>query len=308
MSGTLAYLAQLPSPTPDYGENLREIGARYRQSMSGHIGRITVEFNQLKASVDELETKVAEQTADVSTEVARLTRVATDAETAFAEAQEARAEEFEEKLEQSVSAAVTAADTAAEEVRSQAEVALRNLTTNANAAWDEIAGLKMRAEQASNYLGINALAGGYHATAEKEDSRAFWTRLGAIVAFVGAIAASAFAVGYHVANRFSLEGVLTKALLAVPVLVLAGYLARESSRHADRAHFNRQRQRQLESLPAYVDGLEPARRAELYEVLAPGFFAPMHARNDKGGEQNGDSTGLLLTYLVNELKKRTDSK
>lgn len=308
VSGILAYLAQLPLPTPDYGENLREIGARYRQSMSGHIGRITTEFNELKTKVEELAEQVTTQESEVSTEVARLTKAATDAEATFTEAEAARELTFQTQLKEALAAAIKAADTAAGEVRSEAEEALESLTEKADSAWEDIAGLKKRAEDASNYLGINALAAGYHETAEKEDARSFWTRVGAIASFLGAIAASAFAVGYHIANTFSLQGVLTKAILAVPVLVLAGYLARESSRHAERAHFNRQRQRQLESLPAYVDGLEPEKRAELYQALAPGFFAPVAGRAEKHGEKDSDPTGALLTLLIAELKKRTDSE
>jgi hypothetical protein len=87
---------------------------------------------------------------------------------------------------------------------------------------------------------------------------------------------------------------------------LATYLARESSHHADRAHFNRQRQRQLESLPAYADGLDADKRAFLYETLAPGFFGPVAVRQGKDGQGDTDTTGALLLLLVDELKKRAD--
>lgn len=61
-------------------------------------------------------------------------------------------------------------------------------------------------------------------------------------------------------------------------------------------------------LPAYVDGLEPEKRADLYEALAPGFFAPVAGRAEKHGEKDSDPTGTLLTLLIAELKKRTDSE
>lgn len=306
-SGMLAYLVQLPPPTAADVENLREIGARYRQSMSGHIGRITTEYNELKTKVDGLAAQVSEQETQVSTEVTRLTTVAADAETAFTEAQTTREQAFEKQSDDFEARFKHTVETAAGHARAEAEEALAELKEKADKAWEDIAGLKQRAEQASNYLGINALAAGYHETAQTEDKRAFWTRLGAILSFVGAILASGFAVLYHVVNAFSLQGALTKALFALPFFVLAGYLARESSRHADRGHFNRQRQRQLESLPAYVDGLEPEKRAELYEALAPGFFAPVSGRAEKDGERDSDPTVTLLTLLLAELKKRADS-
>jgi hypothetical protein len=302
-SGILAYLAQQPALAPTDVENLREIGARYRQSMSGHIGRITVEYNGLKEKVDELAAQVTAQESQVSTEVTRLTTVASDAATAFTEAQTEREQAFEKQSGNFATSFADTVETAASEARTHAEEALEQLSKKADNAWEEIAALKQRAEQASSYLGINALAGGYHQTAESEDKRAFWTRIGAILCFVGAIAASGFAVIYHIVNAFSAQGALTKALFAVPFLVLAGYLARESSRHADRAHFNRQRQRQLESLPAYVDALEPDKRAELYAELAPGFFAPVSAIS---GADDRDSDPLL-TFLITELKKRAEN-
>jgi hypothetical protein len=119
-------------------------------------------------------------------------------------------------------------------------------------------------------------------------------------------AAVVSAAAAYLIDEFTFEGVLTKAIVAIPFFVLAAYLARESSRHSDRAHFNRQRQRQLESLPAYVDGLDPTERAQLYGTLAPGFFAPVVGTSDKEGA-GGDLTGPLLTLLVAELKKRADT-
>ncbi len=303
VTGILAYLAQIPPPTAADVENLREIGTRYRKSMSGHIGQITSEVNELTTKAEELDAQVTQQAAQVATEVARLTEAAKAAEALFEVAHLARDEAFDK---QAIDFGA-AAQKAVADVRKEAEDTLAELEEKAEEAWKGIAGVQRRAQEASNYLGINALAAGYHETAEAEDKRAFWTRIGAIASFLGAIGASVFTVAYHIANSFSLEGVLTKSLLAIPFLVLAGYLARESSRHADRAHFNRQRQRQLESLPAYADGLDPVERGALYQILAPGFFAPVGAA-EKDGEKDSDPTGPLLTLLIAELKRRTDSE
>ena len=148
------------------------------------------------------------------------------------------------------------------------------------------------------------MAAGYHDTADNEERRAFWLRLGAIGCFLGAIGASIFALIYHVVHTFTLDGFLAKAAVALPFLVLAGYLARESSHHSERAHFNRQRQRQLESLPAYVDGLDVGRRAVLYEALAPGFFSPIvTGKAEKDGE-GSDPTGGAISFLIEEGKKQ----
>jgi hypothetical protein len=121
---------------------------------------------------------------------------------------------------------------------------------------------------------------------------------------LGAIGASIFALIYHVVHTFTLDGFLTKAAVAIPFLVLAGYLARESSHHSERAHFNRQRQRQLESLPAYVDGLDVARRAVLYEALAPGFFGPIVTGKAEKEGQGSDPTGGAINLLIEEAKKQ----
>lgn len=188
--------------------------------------------------------------------------------------------------------------------RDATKQALDDLTKKANTAWEEIDALRERAQTASNYLGINSLAGGYSQTADAEEKRAFWLRLSAIGCFLGAIGVSVFALVYHVVHAFSLDGFFAKAAVSLPVLVLAGYLAREASHHNDRADFNRQRQRQLESLPAYVDALDVTQKAALYEVLAPGFFNS--ARNEKRGGKDGEITPELTTginLLVEALRK-----
>lgn len=294
-TGILSYLVQLPPPTATVVEDLHEIGARYRASMTGHMGRITTEANEAHERLERL-----------AIEVGRLSEIATATETQFSTDQQERSQAFEAKLAEFDARVTAALEEPAVTARAQGEAALADLKEKADKAWEEVAALKERAESASRYLGINALAAGYNETAGKEETRAFWLRIGAIASLVVAVGASAFAVVYHIAEPFSLEGVLTKAIVALPLLVLAGYCARESSRHSDRAHFNRQRQRQLESLPAYSDGLDPADRAALYGTLAPGFFAPVLGTADKDGG-SGDLTGPLLTLLVAELKKRADA-
>lgn len=305
-TGILSYLVQLPPPTATDVESLHEIGARYRASMSGHMSRITTEANELHDRLEQLRAQVETQEGQVGAEVTRLSEVATTASSGFETAQAEREGRFDAKLAEFDARVTAALEEPAATARSEGEAALADLKQKADTAWEDVAALKERAENASRYLGINALASGYNETAGKEERQAFWLRIGVILSLVLAVGASAFAVVYHIAEPFSLEGVLTKAIVAVPLLVLAGYCARESSRHSDRAHFNRQRQRQLESLPAYSDGLDSTERAALYGTLAPGFFAPVVGATDKDGA-GGDLTGPLLTLLVAELRKRADN-
>jgi hypothetical protein len=246
--GILTYLAQLPEATINEVENLREVGARYRRSMSAQIGLLTGEVNSLRATVTEIGETVAQQKSEIELEAGRLGEALTTNSAAFEQTQAERQENFTSQL----SAFESQLAGALEEASQSAANALADLSEKSDAAIAEIEAIKERAEAASNYLGINALAAGYHDTADTEERRAFWLRLGAIGCFLGAIGASIFALIYHVVHTFTLDGFLTKAAVAIPFLVLAGYLARESSHHSERAHFNRQRQRQLESLPAYV--------------------------------------------------------
>jgi hypothetical protein len=298
--GILSYLAQLPEPTVDETENLREVGARYRRSMSAQIGQLTGEAQALRATVENVTEAAAEQKSLIEAEAGRLDEAVASFNTAFDQAQTERAEKFTTQTDEFASQLTAAVD----ESTNSIDAALNDAKTKSDAAWTEIAGLQQRAQAASNYLGITSLAGGYHQTADIEEGRAFWLRWGAIGLGLGAIGASVFALIYHVVYAFTLDGFLTKSAVAIPFLVLAGYLARESSQHRERAHFNRQRQRQLESLPAYVDGLEPPQRAILYEALAPGFFSPPLTDKPKDEQSGSDPTGGAFSLLIEEIKKQ----
>jgi hypothetical protein len=297
--GILSYLAQLPEATTSEVENLREVGARYRRSMSAQIGQLTGEVKTLQARVAEVDQILTQQKGEIELGAGRLDETITTSSAAFDQAQAERQENFTSQL----SAFESQLAGALNEASQSAAKALADLSEKSDAAFAEVEGIKERAEAASNYLGINALAAGYHDTADTEEGRAFWLRLGAIGCFLGAIGASIFALIYHVVHTFTVDGFLTKAAVAIPFLVLAGYLARESSHHSERAHFNRQRQRQLESLPAYVDGLDVARRAVLYEALAPGFFGPIVSGKGENEGQGTDPTAGAINLLIEEAKK-----
>jgi TolA-binding protein len=300
IGGILAYLAQLPVVTGSEVENLREVGTRYRKSMSAQVGQVTGEVNSLSGTVQELSQQVEEQKNQIAAEAGRLEEALTTNAASFDQTQTEREQRFTQQLtdfEPRLQDVLENSTTALAE-------ALGDLTTKANTAWDEVAALKERAETASNYLGINALAAGYSQTADSEDTRAFWLRLSAVGCFLGAIGVSAFALVYHVTHAFTLDGFLAKAGVSIPILVLAGYLAREASKHSERGNFSRLRQRQLESLPAYVDGLQVEKRAVLYEALAPGFFSPvLSPKQEKEGATVPDPVRGAIDLLIEAAKK-----
>jgi hypothetical protein len=311
--GVLSYLGQLPEmSSTNEVENLREVGARYRRSMGGQVGQLTGEVNALKQTVQEVSQVALQQKAEIDAQAGRLEQTLAATENAFAQAQSVRQQgfekqvgEFETELKERLETAdgsVTASVKAHGEATQQA---LNDLKTRATAVWEEIDGLRERAQTASNYLGITSLAGGYSKTADAEEKRGFWLRLSAVLCFLGAIGVSAFALVYHVFHAFTVYGFFSKAAVSIPVLILAGYLAREASQHSERANFNRQRQRQLESLPAYVDALDPTQRAVLYEALAPGFFSP--SSSDKRDAKDREVAPELTTginLLVEALRKQ----
>jgi hypothetical protein len=301
--GSIAFIAQVPAPTGEVIEDLREIGARYRKSMTAQVAQLSASVNTLTQSASDLASELASHQEQLAADEQRIEASLTTTTASFVEAQTIRDDafaaqnlQFEAQLKKALEEAEQSASTALEELQKKSET-----------AWREVAALKKRAETASNYLGIASVAGGYSDTADSEAHSAFWLRIGAIASFLGAVAASVFALIYHVTHPFTLDGFFAKASLALPILLLAGYLARESSRHSERADFNRQRQRQLESLPAYVDGLQVDRRALVYEALAPGFFStpalngkPEDAVRSNGGE----AAQKVIELLLDEMKKR----
>ncbi|HEU5371950.1 MAG TPA: hypothetical protein VFU51_06135 [Gaiellaceae bacterium] len=298
-NGVLTYLAQLPTTGAD-GESLREVGARYRRSMQAQVGQLSGDVNSATAQVAEAVAATTELRQEVEAQKGLLEQALAEQATAFTTAQTEREQTFstqEAEFESQIGEAV-------KQQQAEGKKALDDLREKADGAWQEIDGLRQRAETASNYLGINSLAGGYSQTADKEEGRAFWLRWGAIGCFLGAIGVSVFALVYHVVHAFTIDGFFSKAAVSLPVLLLAGYLAREASHHNGRADFNRQRQRQLEALPAYVDALDDPERAALYEVLAPGFFG--QPSSDGKGEKNGQVSPELTTginLLVEALRK-----
>jgi hypothetical protein len=298
--GILTYLAQIPQQvTTEDIENLRVAGERYRRAMGAHARNVATDVAELRERVEEVRQAAQSVRAQIDAETERVTTALTSQQADF----EASLTGFRTEMDSAVASANESVDQAIAEASTKVGAALVEVQERASEMWEEVGALEKRAQEASNYLGINALASGYHETAEKEERSAYWMRVLAIIAFVGAVLVALGAVAYHIASEFSLEGFLTKALVAAPILALAGYLAHESSLHRERATFNRHRQRQLESLPAYADGLEPQDRAALYALLAPGFYSPGPAAvNEEASSQ--PVTPEALAQLVERLSSR----
>jgi hypothetical protein len=140
--------------------------------------------------VENVSQAAAEQKSLVESEAGRLDEAITTFTTAFEQAQTERDERFTSQAEGLTSQLKAALDESSESVDSAVKAtqdslagALDELKEKSDAAWAEISALQQRAQAASNYLGINSVAGGYHQTADVEERRAFRLRLAPLRAF-----------------------------------------------------------------------------------------------------------------------------
>lgn len=124
------------------------------------------------------------------------------------------------------------------------------------------------------------MSGGYQIAANKHEKQANRLRvvaLGSLAVAIALAAALGFVFGFE---DFSWEAIVTKSFVSVPLLVLAGYAATESSRHREQARVHRHIELQLASIDSYMVAMPEDEQNRIKRRLADRFFGRVPGRGE----------------------------
>jgi hypothetical protein len=239
----------------------------------------------LSAAVDGYTASLASLTATYNAQfVAEQTTRQAQADTALAE------ESGKHNAVRAEAQAVNQAALADAQAANQA--AMAGWTATAQTSLESLVEKGKDADRLLGAIGERALAGGFGRYADQQRSSADWLR---VVAFVfGALAVvSTLAVALAAVNASFEWTMLLRALVAVPLLFVAGYAAQQSGHHRERERDARRNELELAAIDPYLVSLDPAQRNQIKADLAVKMFA----------QPRTDPTPALAEKLLELLKE-----
>jgi hypothetical protein len=282
--GLLSQVVTLaPRLGADEAQDYQAAITSFRRSAGQHLRNLENDVAEAKRRVGELETALAEQQAKIDGQDARLDSVVTDYQAQFSEAQSQRQTEFSTALEEArdrlraaVDGAEQRANASLSATTSQLDERYEQIATSSEEKMRELDELLEKAVKTVGVIGGTGMAGGYKLAANSEKKAADFWRWVTIAALLGAIAASVFAVAHGIVHGFKVDTFFAKWAIVVPFAALAGYAARESSRHRDQTRINRQIELQLASLDSYLVTLPEDEQHRVRVKLADRFFGELY--------------------------------
>jgi hypothetical protein len=300
-----------PRVTPSDVQELQSAVSTFRRSAGQHLRNIEGEVAMVRSDAQTVETQVAAQETKIQAQDARLDAVVTEYQAQFSAAQEQRQTQFAQVLEEgrtnlretteeSKLALKVAVDEATEQLeellvdaeeksraaltaaQERADAQHEELTTESSAKMKQLDELLAKAVRTVGAIGSTGMAGGYKIVADEEKKQADRWRITAAVALLGAIAATIFAVVHGVEHGFQVDTFFAKWAISVPFAALAGYAARESSKHREESTGNRKIELQLASLDTYLVNLPEAEQNKIRAKLADRFFGELPAVSTEG--------------------------
>lgn len=303
--------AQLsPRASQAGSHDLQSAVSTFRRSSGQHLRNIEQEVSELQAKADEVRQQLETQETKITTQDARLDSVVSEFQAQFSTSEDQRRAEFNQAVEEGRSQlreAVDAADSAVKAAIEQASADLGELLEKSKTASGEaLAEVQERADQqfkefsgtgnqrvsqldellkkavkTVGVIGSTGMAGGYQIVANDEKKAANFWRWIAVVGLASAVAATIFALWHGISEGFELDRFFAKVTVAVPLIALASYAARESSKHREQERINRQIELQLASLDAYLVTLPEPEQNRVRAKLADRFFGELKPAPDE---------------------------
>jgi hypothetical protein len=184
----------------------------------------------------------------------------------------------------------------------QTQLRARVLVQDAERARDETVRLRDETKEAAGDAGAN-IFGAFYADCAKEEARtANWLRA-SVGALVVLVTAGAAVISFW-RDGLSFTAELIRLSITIPVVLLAGYLAKESSRHRRSADQARELALAMKTLPAYLERFTES-GPELHRALGMRIFGPA---TESPVDENGlfDNLEKVLDKLEQFVKRARD--
>jgi hypothetical protein len=272
-------------------EGLREAVSSFRKSVGQHQRNVDEQFETASEKLKSLEERIEESNKEVQSQKSRLDTAISDFQQQFSKAEDSRREQFtkaEKERDEGISGLLETNKIAAADLLSNHQGAFEKFMKSSgsrrktledefsNSAKEIVSKLELYKTQAENLLqviGNTGMTGGYQKVANDErDTARKWERIavGAMAALI-LFALYAFWLSTHSDFNWTLLG--ARALVVIPLSVLAGYAAHEAHKHREVERRNRQMELELASINPYLAALPDTTQHDVKRLLAERFFA-----------------------------------
>lgn len=319
----LAVVAPLADP-----ESLQESVVSFRRALGQHLRYSEQEVETLRNASTALNASLEKLKAEVDRQSTRLDTAITGFQEAFTTAQDERRKQFlatedaatasvkqwREELDAALAdheatfsellAGLRTGQKEWEEKRAEDGAAVINAAKNsADALVDQMKVRLAEVEKIAGAVSERGMAGGFQKVANAE-RRQMWVWQGILVISVIAFTVVVAAFLPDGTGAFSWNLFAKRMLLTLGFAGLAGYSAREASRHGEKERLNRRLELEIASLGPFIAVLDQGKQHALREKIAERLFGQQHVvpALEEGGQIAG---GLmdLLKMMTNEVVK-----
>jgi hypothetical protein len=303
-----AVLQLPPSLGRELEQSVKDAAANFQRSASQRLNSLRQSQRRAKTAADALGSQIAEQSEQMSkqVEVAASTLQTTLAEleqaiatqkqgldqlmtrqsSAFSEAQEERAEEFQQRLTGFKQELDAVAETARQEVEASVE---------------EIRRMEKESAQLVGAIGLAGTAERYSEEVKDQAKVANRLRLLTIALALGAVAMGVYAV---VAGDQTNQALAAKLAVSVILGGLAAYTARQSGRHRRREEQARRLQLELTAFGPFIEPLQPEQREEERVIMARKTFG----KSTEKAASEEEPGPTALSFLLQRRQKELDAE
>lgn len=299
---TQARLIYVPL-VPEEVEGLRDSVVRFRQSAGQHLRYLQNDFTQarkdLNQQLQQAQQSIQQTGQQIQTKLAEIEKAREGLAEAvrqhqgqFSEAQERRSKDFSEAKEQRAKELQDLIASSQKKLDEEME----KLVESTQPYLDHLKKVEEEAVAVAGAIGSAALTAGFKQSADGEAKAAFWLQIAGIAATVIALVVAYFAIEpLHSTTQWTRLG--GKAILVLPLLGLAGYFFKESSKRRRVAWRNRRLATELASIGPYLERYPEEQSNEIKKVLIERWFAQPEPVDTK--EENASPSMFL--QVINRL-------
>ena len=299
---TQARLIYVPLVGEDV-ESVKERVVSFRKSASQHLRYLQDDFTkarqELKQQVQQVQQSIQQTGQQIQTKLTEiekekegLSQAVRQHQAQFSEAQERRNKDFSEAKDQrskELQELITSSQKALDEE-------MDKLVESTQPYLDHLKEIEEEAVAVAGAIGSAALTAGFKKSADSEAKAVFWLQVSGIAATVIALVVAYFAIEpLHSTTQWTRLG--GKAILVLPLLGLAGYFFKESSKRRRVSWRNRRLATELASIGPYLERYPDEQSNEIKKVLIERWFAQPEPVDAK--EENASPSMFL--QVINRL-------
>lgn len=303
----------------DAAFNIQEECEGFRTETQKVLDETNAKKNQFEADLKNLQDSLtSSQNAlnalsdSINAEKAAAATITAQFQQQFSEAQEKRLNEFNSYLKESRKNMEALRTEASEEIsaqQEQLEIEINNkveeLSSQVESALQSMEEKNHRASKLLESVGVKTHTYNYAAVSEKEETTADRLRIGALFFMTAAITVlvapsviEAFKIDTPLAWQEIWQNMLTRLPISLVILLPAGYLISESSKHRNVQRRNKGIELELAALSPYLELFDDSKKQQIKEQLVGKYFVGYEQDNK---EHKKEETKSWIQEIVPEV-------